>query len=115
MYLLPLNNLATKRIIDGAEHCDIYELPTKKDLQLMTDGFLKFVETVVNKIKRPGVSKKPRVCLTKQRFSRFRYVLFAHYKIDLFFVTLAFVVIFLFLHITVTITLQMNTFTAIYK
>lgn len=61
MYLLPLNNSATKRIIEGAQYCDIYTLPTATDYQQMVEGFLKFVEIVVNKIKKPGLSKKPRV------------------------------------------------------
>ncbi|XP_049824160.1 GATOR complex protein Iml1 isoform X3 [Aethina tumida] len=65
VYLLPLNNTATKKIIDGAPHCDIYSLPTSQDHQLMVEGILKFIETAVNKIKRTTmVSKKPRMSLS---------------------------------------------------
>lgn len=61
VYLLPLNNSATKRIIEGGHHCDIYTTPTTLDYTNLVEGFLKIIETVVNKIKRPN-AKKPRVC-----------------------------------------------------
>ncbi|XP_017781938.1 PREDICTED: DEP domain-containing protein 5 isoform X2 [Nicrophorus vespilloides] len=64
IYLLPLNNAATKRIIDGNKHCDIYAIPSATDHQQMVDGFMKFIETIVNKFKRPGISKKPRMSLS---------------------------------------------------
>ncbi|CAH1990123.1 unnamed protein product [Acanthoscelides obtectus] len=60
VYLLPLNNQATKKIIDGADHCDLYTFPTNTDHQQMVDGYLKFLETAVNKIKRSPISKKAR-------------------------------------------------------
>ncbi|CAH0554753.1 unnamed protein product [Brassicogethes aeneus] len=61
VYLLPLNNTATKKIVDGAPHGDIYSMPTATDHQQMVEGILKFIETAVNKLKRPTpVSKKPR-------------------------------------------------------
>lgn len=62
VYLIPLNNAANKKIIDGSEHCDIYTAATPTDHQQMVDGLLKFIETAVNKIKRTLPSKKPRVC-----------------------------------------------------
>lgn len=62
VYLLPFNNAATKRIIDGAPHGDIYTPATPSDHQQMVEGILKFIETAINKIKRPGIQKKPRVC-----------------------------------------------------
>ncbi|KAK9890698.1 hypothetical protein WA026_012049 [Henosepilachna vigintioctopunctata] len=61
--LLPLTNTATKKIIDGAPHHDIYDLPTNADYQVMVDGFVKFLETAVNKIKRSQICKKPRMSL----------------------------------------------------
>nr|CAI5831302.1 unnamed protein product [Callosobruchus analis] len=60
VYLLPLNNQATKKIIEGSDHCDLYSFPTNSDHQQMVEGFLKFLETAVNKIKRSPVSKKGR-------------------------------------------------------
>lgn len=58
---MPLNNAATKRIIEGAPHCDVYTPLTSAEHNQMVEGFLKFIETVVNKIKR-SAAKKPRVC-----------------------------------------------------
>lgn len=69
VYLLPLNNAANKKILDGAENCDIYTTPTAGELQQMVDGLLKFIETAVNKIKRSIPSKKSRVCLLLFLFS----------------------------------------------
>lgn len=64
MYLLPLNNSATKKIVEGAEHCDIYTVPTASEHQQMVEGLIKFLEAAVNKIKHSSISKKPRVrCL----------------------------------------------------
>ncbi|KAK9687602.1 Vacuolar membrane-associated protein Iml1 [Popillia japonica] len=62
VYLLPLNNAATKRIIEGS-HCDIYGPMTSADHQQMVEGFLKFIESVVNRIRRPN-AKKPRMSLS---------------------------------------------------
>lgn len=78
IYLMPLNNSATKRIIEGAQHCDIYTSPNNSDYANVTEGFLKFIETVVNKIKRPN-PKKPRVCL----FIRFLAISLLFTKNDL--------------------------------
>ncbi|KAG5888099.1 hypothetical protein JTB14_021899 [Gonioctena quinquepunctata] len=60
VYLLPLNNSATKKIIEGSDHCDIYQVQTNSDHQQMVEGLMKFIETSVNKIKRSTVPKKPR-------------------------------------------------------
>ncbi|XP_026329344.1 GATOR complex protein DEPDC5 isoform X2 [Hyposmocoma kahamanoa] len=52
--LLPLNNPATKRILeDETTHCDVYPTPTRHDLDQLTDGFLKMTELYFNKVKRP--------------------------------------------------------------
>ncbi|KAF7279176.1 hypothetical protein GWI33_007586 [Rhynchophorus ferrugineus] len=67
VYLLPLNSQETKRIVDGAPRCDIYTLPTERDHQLMVEGFLKFIEVAVNKLKKSNsASKKPRMSLSVQ-------------------------------------------------
>ncbi|BFZ18365.1 hypothetical protein BsWGS_21405 [Bradybaena similaris] len=51
-FLLPLNNPATKKIIDKeTSRCDIYEERTSAQLAELTTGFIKFLETM-NKIKR---------------------------------------------------------------
>lgn len=63
VYLLPLCNTATKKIIDGAPHGDIYTLPSNGDYQQMIEGFVKFLETAVNKIKKTQPNKKPRMSL----------------------------------------------------
>lgn len=52
--LLPLNNPATKRILeDETTHCDVYPTPTRLDLDQLIDGFLKMTELYFNKVKRP--------------------------------------------------------------
>lgn len=67
VYILPLNNAEIKKIIDGVERCDVYTLLTCSDNQQMVEGFLKFLETAVNKLKRSNnVSKKPRMSLSIQ-------------------------------------------------
>ena len=70
VYLLPLNHQATKKILDGSEHCDIYNQSTAEDQGLQVENFLKFLETWVNRIKRPNTCKKPRVRLNY--FNKFR-------------------------------------------
>jgi hypothetical protein len=68
VYLLPLNNSANKKIIDGAEHCDIYNAATPTDHQQMVDGLLKFIETAVNKIKMEcAVEKDKGLCSLSYR------------------------------------------------
>lgn len=63
VYVLPLNSAETKKIVDGASRCDIYSTPASQDHNQMVEGFLKFIETAVNKLKRSNiVQKKPRVC-----------------------------------------------------
>ncbi|XP_049866618.1 GATOR complex protein Iml1 isoform X2 [Pectinophora gossypiella] len=57
--LLPLNNPATKKIVDDeSTHCDIYPTPTRQDLEHLTDGFLKMTEQYFNKVKRPNQNKQ---------------------------------------------------------
>ncbi|KAJ2952641.1 hypothetical protein O0L34_g6972 [Tuta absoluta] len=53
--LLPLNNPATKKIVeDETTHCDIYPTPTRQDLEHLTEGFIKMTELYFNKVKRPN-------------------------------------------------------------
>ncbi|XP_059170420.1 GATOR complex protein Iml1-like [Physella acuta] len=51
-FLLPSNNVATKKICEKeTERCDIYEEKSSKELKLLINGFIKFLETM-NKLKR---------------------------------------------------------------
>ena len=60
VYLLPVNQMATRRILDGSEHCDIYIPLSIEEQALMVKNFLRFIETFVNRIRRPNAHKKPR-------------------------------------------------------
>ncbi|KAE8752931.1 hypothetical protein FOCC_FOCC000276 [Frankliniella occidentalis] len=60
VYLLPVNQSATRKILDGSEHCDIYVPPSTEDQCQMVKNFLRFIETFVNRIRRPNAHKKPR-------------------------------------------------------
>lgn len=53
----------TKKILDGAEHCDIYTPFTSEERSNLTDNFLRFMEQFINKIKRAQYPKKQRVYL----------------------------------------------------
>ncbi|XP_043269598.1 GATOR complex protein Iml1 isoform X3 [Venturia canescens] len=57
MFLLPLNNLATRRILEGSSRCDIYTPPTNHEQAQLMDGFLRFIEGYLNKIRRPNPNK----------------------------------------------------------
>ena len=57
VFLLPLHNQATRRILEGSPHCDIYTEPTPAEQTQMMDGFLRFVEGWLNKIRRPHPHK----------------------------------------------------------
>lgn len=60
MYLLPLVHPATRKILDGAEQCDIYTLPSTEEQSQLTEYYLRFIESWVNKI-RLHQNKKSRV------------------------------------------------------
>ncbi|XP_069703010.1 GATOR complex protein Iml1 isoform X2 [Periplaneta americana] len=60
VYLLPLNHQATKKIVEGSYHCDIYTTPTAEEQGQLVENFLRFLETWVNRIRRPNTHKKPR-------------------------------------------------------
>jgi len=56
LYLLPVKPFLayTAQIKDGAPHCDVYKAPSVEETINMAEGFLRFVETCLNKIKRPN-------------------------------------------------------------
>ncbi|XP_071445788.1 GATOR complex protein Iml1 isoform X2 [Hetaerina americana] len=60
VYLLPIALQATKKILDGSDHCDLYGPLCLEEQCHMVEGFLKFMETWVNKIRRINTSKKQR-------------------------------------------------------
>lgn len=61
MYLIPLCQVVTKKILDGAEHCDMYPSFTSEERTALTENFLRFTEAFVNKIRRAQTHKKHRV------------------------------------------------------
>ncbi|XP_059473113.1 GATOR complex protein Iml1 isoform X3 [Neocloeon triangulifer] len=71
VYLLPGSHSGTKKILEGNSHFDVYQVQTLDEQALLTDGFIRFVETWVNKIKRPNTFKKTRVLSTLVRCSKF--------------------------------------------
>ena len=65
-FLLPSNNPATKKIIDGSDRCDIYEERSVTDQILIAENFTRFLE-IANKLKRPTVTKmKPKSELARR-------------------------------------------------
>ncbi|XP_012252064.2 GATOR complex protein Iml1 isoform X6 [Athalia rosae] len=57
VFLLPLLNSATRRILDGSLHCDIYTPAAPADQAGFMEGFLRFIETWLNRIRRPNTNK----------------------------------------------------------
>ncbi|XP_057336662.1 GATOR complex protein Iml1 isoform X5 [Microplitis mediator] len=57
MFLLPSTNAATKKILDGSTRCDIYTPLTPSEQSQLMDGFLRFIEGWLNKIRRPIPNK----------------------------------------------------------
>ncbi|KAL1140271.1 hypothetical protein AAG570_000203, partial [Ranatra chinensis] len=64
VYLLPLRQAVTKRIFDGAEHCNIYPPHSASEQASLAESFLRFIETWVNKIRRPPNYKKQKLDLS---------------------------------------------------
>ncbi|XP_056008596.1 GATOR complex protein DEPDC5-like isoform X2 [Ostrea edulis] len=63
-FLLPCNNPATKKIIEGNDRrlfhrCDIYKTKSKQELQQLISGFVRFLETL-NKIRRTAQTRRPK-------------------------------------------------------
>ncbi|XP_034950976.1 GATOR complex protein Iml1 isoform X3 [Chelonus insularis] len=57
MFLLPANNSGTRKIIEGSPRCDVYVPPTSTEQSQYMDGFLRFIENYLNKIRRPNPNK----------------------------------------------------------
>ncbi|XP_014218095.1 GATOR complex protein DEPDC5-like, partial [Copidosoma floridanum] len=57
VFLVPLPNQATRKILDGSSHCDIYAPSTSAEQTSLMDGFLRFIEGWLNKIRRPQPNK----------------------------------------------------------
>ncbi|KAK0165543.1 hypothetical protein PV328_004050 [Microctonus aethiopoides] len=57
MFLLPLNNIATRKILDGSKRCDIYTPTSEIEQSQLMEGFLRFIEGWLNKIRRPNPNK----------------------------------------------------------
>ncbi|XP_073982946.1 GATOR complex protein Iml1 isoform X2 [Rhodnius prolixus] len=53
IYLLPFCQSGTKKILEGSEYCDVYTPLTAEEQRTLTDNFVKYIETWVNKIRRP--------------------------------------------------------------
>ncbi|XP_062606005.1 GATOR1 complex protein DEPDC5-like isoform X1 [Saccostrea cucullata] len=62
-FLLPCNNPATRKIIEGNDRifprCDIYQMRSKLELQQLISGFVRFLETL-NKIRRTAQTRRPK-------------------------------------------------------
>ncbi|XP_075221255.1 GATOR complex protein Iml1 isoform X2 [Lycorma delicatula] len=64
VYVLPLCQSPTRKILDGSEHCDLYAPMTLEEKNHLAESFLRFIETWVNKIRRPSLSKKHKLDLS---------------------------------------------------
>lgn len=61
MYLLPNLQPGTKKIQDGCEVTNIYSLLTEDDKSYLVDGFLKFIEICINRVRRMNTCSKKKV------------------------------------------------------
>ncbi|XP_076057838.1 GATOR complex protein Iml1 isoform X2 [Oratosquilla oratoria] len=59
-YRLTTKTLVDKTANKGA-HYNIYSLPSQEELQATIDGFLRFIEVTVHRLKRPATIRKSRV------------------------------------------------------
>ncbi|EFN67807.1 DEP domain-containing protein 5 [Camponotus floridanus] len=57
IFLLPLHNSSTRKILEGSLRCDIYTSPSNIEQASLMDGFLRFIEGWLNKIRRPNPNK----------------------------------------------------------
>ncbi|XP_039311231.1 GATOR complex protein Iml1 isoform X6 [Solenopsis invicta] len=57
VFLLPYNNPATRKILEGSPRCDIYSPLSNAEQASLMDGFLRFIEGWLNKIRRPNPNK----------------------------------------------------------
>ncbi|CAG0888714.1 unnamed protein product [Darwinula stevensoni] len=62
MVLLPQCHVCTtKQIVEEKmQHFDVYQVLCEEDVAVLTDGFLKFLESAVNRIRRPAPARKHR-------------------------------------------------------
>ncbi|CAG7725373.1 unnamed protein product [Allacma fusca] len=58
MFLLPTFQGAAKKILETSDHCNVYTPLTDEEKAGLVDGFLKFIETCINRIRRPNNSAK---------------------------------------------------------
>ncbi|XP_067645946.1 GATOR complex protein Iml1 isoform X2 [Eurosta solidaginis] len=60
MYLLPIDNLAMKKIIEcGVQRCDIYTESVVENTKKQVEDFLRLMEVHINKVKRQRVHDSP--------------------------------------------------------
>lgn len=66
IYALPSNQPGTKKILeDPSGTCDVYTRLTREENYNLLEEFLRFVESIVNKIRRiAGLKPQPKVWLT---------------------------------------------------
>ncbi|XP_072750951.1 GATOR complex protein Iml1 isoform X6 [Anoplolepis gracilipes] len=57
VFLLPLHNPSTRKILEGSLRCDIYAPLSNVEQASLMDGFLRFIEGWLNKIRRPNPNK----------------------------------------------------------
>ncbi|XP_024945563.1 GATOR complex protein DEPDC5 isoform X2 [Cephus cinctus] len=57
VFLLPSQNQATRRILEGSSKCDIYTRPSATEQASLMDSFLRFIEGWLNKIRRINTNK----------------------------------------------------------
>lgn len=58
MYALPSLQPGTKKIHGGSPRCDVYDRFSQEEKHNLLEGFLKFIESPVNKIKRMTIQKQ---------------------------------------------------------
>lgn len=62
VYILPVSSSMTKKSGEGSEYCDHCTPLSFEEQTHLSETFLRFIETWINKIRRPP-QKKSRVCL----------------------------------------------------
>lgn len=62
VYILPVSSSTTKKSAESSEYCDNYTPLSFEEQTHLSETFLRFIETWINKIRRPA-QKKSRVSL----------------------------------------------------
>ncbi|XP_054266200.1 GATOR complex protein Iml1 isoform X3 [Macrosteles quadrilineatus] len=58
VYILPVTSSgASRKILEGSEYCDLYSPLSLEDQSHISETFLRFIETWINKIRRPAQKK----------------------------------------------------------